>query len=330
MAGIKSVVHTDGNVVERHFFGSLGMDGFHGHVGQLVGNVETGVTDGAHFVHADHLGVAGAQMEFLVDDAFTGLSGHSQLAEGDLTVTTVEFGHDAFGAFGITGHDGHAGVQIQILHVTDDVFFHREEFLITPAGKIDENGVDTVFLQNQCRVEGTVGFTHGAQQFTGGRQIGAAVEVAEAAQFHQMLQAVVDAFHAFVDKVVGGFHIQTETFKSMVDLDHFKPGVFQLFLPGIIVPCGETAVDAGFSGLFVFQQQVCDAAVGGNHKDTVVKFRTFALADDDIFDDLPEAAHAGAADLFHGVITHSPDFSNVFQEKIERYIKIRILQYEAS
>ena len=122
-----------------------------------------------------------------------------------------------------------------------------------------------------------------------------------------MLQTVIDGFHAFIDELIGCLHIQSQSFKLMVDPDHFQTGVFQLFLPCLVVTCGETAVDTGFGGLFIFQQQICYAAVSGNHKDAVVELRTFALADDDILNDFPEAAHTGAADLFHGMISHSQD-----------------------
>ena len=82
--------------------------------------------------------------------------------------------------------------------------------------------------------------------------------------------------------------ITVENFVKLINENFFDGLIFHRVIRGFMIQGG------GYD-------------VSGNHKDAVVKLRTFALADDDIFNDFPEAAHTGAADLFHGMISHSPD-----------------------
>ena len=57
-------------------------------------DIEIGVADDFHLVHADQLRIAGGQVEFLVDDTFSGGGDNCELAEGDFTVTAVKLCHE--------------------------------------------------------------------------------------------------------------------------------------------------------------------------------------------------------------------------------------------
>ena len=128
------------------------MDRLHRHVGQLVGDVEVGVTDRAHMLDADQLGVAGREVVLLVDDPLAGARHHRELAEGDLAVPAVEGRHHALGALGVAGDDRHALGKVEPGKVVPDRLFHRTRLLILPAGEVDEDRIDAVSFQDQGRV----------------------------------------------------------------------------------------------------------------------------------------------------------------------------------
>ena len=185
--------------------------------------------------------------------------------------------------------------------MTDDVFFDAFRLIFLPAGEVDENSVYIVLTQDLHSVECTVGFAYGTQKFPGGGQVIFGAEVAVSTQFENVPQAVTDAVHTLIDEVVGNGLIQTDAFKGAVVFDHAVAGFRQFQFP-IAVAGGEKPVDAGGTGLFIFQQKVGDPAVCGNYKNTVVKFRTGTLADKDVVHQLAEAAHGSTADFFYCVL----------------------------
>src|SRR5690606_18925868 len=66
---------------------------------------------------------------------------------------------------------------------------------------------------------------------------------------------------------------------------------------------GEQGVHAGLAGFFVFQQEIGDTAIGGDHEDALVEVVTLTLAHQDIVTDVAVLAHAGTADLLDGVLS---------------------------
>lgn len=230
------------------------MNCLHRHVGELVGDIVVRMADRADLVRPDQLRVAGRKVELLVDDPLP-RSGHDrELAEGDLTVTAVEFGHDAFLALRIAGHDRHAACEVETGEVAGNGLLHRVGVLVAPAGKIDEDRVHAAFAQDQRGVERAVRFADRTQEFARRREVVLAVEVAEAAQLHQVTQAVLDAVHALVDEVVRRCLIEPEFFERAGQPDHFVAGLFELVLPDPVAGC-ETRIDARLGGLLVFKQK---------------------------------------------------------------------------
>src|SRR5690606_5392696 len=61
-------------------------------------------------------------------------------------------------------------------------------------------------------------------------------------------------------------------------------------------------VHAGLAGLFVFQQEIGDTAIGGDHENALVETVTLTRAHQDVVTDVAVLAHAGAADLLDGVL----------------------------
>ena len=116
MFRIKGVFHPDGNVLLGHFYGSLGVDGFHVQVGHLIGDVEIRLPDHPDFLGSDQNRVPAAKMVLLVDDAFAGAGQHGQFAEGDFAITARELSHNADVTFDEPGDDGQFRLDVDILH----------------------------------------------------------------------------------------------------------------------------------------------------------------------------------------------------------------------
>ena len=279
------------------------MDRLHVHVGELVGDIEIGVANDLHLVHADQFRIAGGQVEFLVDDAFAGLGEHGQPAERDLAVAAVVMAHDAFIIFHITGHDRHFRSKIDVLERVEDRFVQGQDLGGHPAGKIDEPGIDPVGFQDHRGIESTVRFADRRQEFPRCRQIIRRFGMARGAQITDILQAGLDPVQPLVHKSIRLFHIQTDRFEGLVVFKHFGTHVLEGVLPFLTV-MENMPVNAGGAGLFVFQQRIGDAGISRHHKCPVVEFRSLAGADDDIFHDLAETAHRGPADFFDGMFAH--------------------------
>ena len=188
--------------------------------------------------------------------------------------------------------------------MVQDRLLHRAGFLILPAGEIHEHRVHTVLAQDQRRVEGAVRLADRAQQLARGGQVAFAVEVAETAQLHQVLQTAADAVHALIHEIIRRSLVEPQLFKGTVEFDQPGAGGFEFLLPRLVVAGGEGGVNARLGGLLVFQQQIGHAAIGRNHENTVVQLGALAVADQDIGHQLPEAGHAGSADLFYGMDSH--------------------------
>ena len=137
-----------------------------------------------------------------------------------------------------------------------------------------------------------------------GGQVAFAVEVAETAQLHQVLQTAADAVHALIHEIIRRSLVEPQLFKGAVEFDQPGAGGFEFLLPRLVVAGGEGGVNARLGGLLVFQQQIGHAAIGRNHENTVVQLGALAVADQDIGHQLPEAGHAGSADLFYGMDSH--------------------------
>jgi hypothetical protein len=54
----------------------------------------------------------------------------------------------------------------------------------------------------------------------------------------------------------------------------------------------------------MFQQHIGDPAVGGHHDNPVVKFRAFAVRDQNIIEHVREFGHGRAPDFFYGMVSH--------------------------
>ena len=132
--------------------------------------------------------------------------------------------------------------------------------------------------------------------------------MAEAAQLHQVAQAALHPVHPLVDEIIRRILPESEGFEGAVEPDQFGAGRFELIRPRPVAG-GERREDARLGSLLVLEQQVGDPAVGGDDEDAVVKLRTTAVADEDVFHQLAEAGHAGSADFFYGMNSHD-DFSS--------------------
>ena len=143
-----------------------------------------------------------------------------------------------------------------------------------------------------------MGLSDGGEHFTRRQQIAVHVELAVCAELLEIEEAVADAVETFVDEFVRRVEIESEIREGTVEAEHFRADGFEGFLPAVIV-AGEFAIDARGSVLFVFEQEVGDAAVRGDDEDAVVKFGWLAVADDDILENFSESCHGGAADFFY-------------------------------
>ena len=303
MFRVEGVFDADRNIAQFHVFGGFGVNRFHIHVRQLVGNVEIGVADDFDLVHAYQFRVARGKMEFLVNDAFARLGQNRQPAERDFTVSAVKMTHDAFIIFDIAGNDRHFRGEIHILECVQNRLIQRLHFHGHPAGEINETGIDAVCLQNQSGVECAVRFAHRRQKFAGRGQIIRRFGVSRRAQIHDVFQTGFDAVEPVVHKIIGFFHIQSDVGERFVVCQHFFPDSFQRVFPFLAV-VQNVSVNTRRTGFFVFEQGIGNAGICGNHERAVVKFRAFALADNDIVHDLAETAHRGPADFFNGMLSH--------------------------
>ncbi len=95
--------------VDTGLFEDLGyrwMHGLHPDIGQLIGDIVVGITDGVGVLFADNTGIGRTEMVFLMDNCLIGLEVGGDFGEGDFGVAAVELAHDAFGALGVAGHKG--------------------------------------------------------------------------------------------------------------------------------------------------------------------------------------------------------------------------------
>ncbi|MPN26074.1 hypothetical protein SDC9_173496 [bioreactor metagenome] len=191
--------------------------------------------------------------------------------------------------------------------------FKREGGGVHPAGEIYQLGVDAVFPKDVHRIERAVRLSHRAEELAHCRQVIVGAEVAEAAHPLHIPQTESDAFHAFVDEIVGRLQVEPDGLERVVELQHETLGLVELAFPLCVVG-GEETVDAGFAGLFVFKQHVGNPAVGGDHEYAVVECRTLAVADDHVVHHLAEPGHGGSADFFNGVLA-AHDFISLSQKK---------------
>src|SRR5690606_17607286 len=110
----EGVFHPQQNVLLAQTGGGAGVNGFHPQVGQLVGHIVVGLTDGVDVIGTDQQWVGGAEVVFLVNNGFARAGNGGNAAEGHFAVATVKGAHQAFPALGVAGDDGHFTGKIDI------------------------------------------------------------------------------------------------------------------------------------------------------------------------------------------------------------------------
>src|SRR5690606_40947716 len=101
------------------------VNGFHPRVGQLVGHIVVGLTDGVDVIGTDQQWVGGAEVVFLVNNGFARAGNGGNAAEGHFAVATVKGAHQAFPALGVAGDDGHFAGKVDIGKGAGDVLIQR-------------------------------------------------------------------------------------------------------------------------------------------------------------------------------------------------------------
>ena len=161
--GVEGILHPDGHAGQFEGLAGLGVDGFHAHVGELIGHVEVGVAHGVHMLGADDVGIARAEVKLLVNDGLFRLEDDRDLGEGDLRVAAIELAHDALGTLGVTGGkaDGLGGVDT--LEGIGDPLVDRELAAVAPTTEVDEGSIVAFAVEDVRRVERAVQFPDGGE-----------------------------------------------------------------------------------------------------------------------------------------------------------------------
>ncbi len=105
MFRFKGIGDPQRNVILTQALGGTWVDGFHAHVRQLIGHVIAGPANRAYGIFTNDARVSAREMEFLVNDRFTGLSQAGNAREGHFTVATAIDAHQAFAALSVTCGD---------------------------------------------------------------------------------------------------------------------------------------------------------------------------------------------------------------------------------
>ena len=301
----KGIGHTQRHIRLTQHFCRAGVNRFHPHIRHLVSHVIVGMAQLAHSALPHQIGISRRQVKFLVDDRLAGAGQSRQTRKRHLGIAPVKFPHQPFGTLGIARDNRHFLLGVHVLHGAGDPVVQRNIAFVPPARQVHEPGVHPGALQHQRGHKGRMRLAQTRQQFADLQHMFRQPEMAVAAQALQVDQAIARAVDPFRHKGPRLFNIRRMIQHSGMGRFHRGPDTGQRVMPAVAgIGVGKLRIDPRFAGLFMFQQQVGDAAKGRHHEHAAIKIGPLTPADEQRIPQFTDTGHRRAPDFFNSMMGH--------------------------